>query len=61
MPERDGAAVRVDPRRIEREPPIDGNGLHRKGFVGLDHVDLVERKSGFCRAPNASPGSALRP
>ena len=43
--ERDGAAVRVDVRRVvgQAEVAQHGEALRGEGLVELDHVHLVER------------------
>src|SRR5580765_2489320 len=46
VPERDGSAVYVDTRGVDRQIAKDREDLRRKGFVQLDEVKILELQSG---------------
>src|ERR1700685_2173163 len=46
MAERDGSAIDVDARRIERQRTNDGENLRCEGLIELDEVNIVELESG---------------
>ena len=46
MAEGDGAAIEIDPRRIEPKLLDAGQRLGGEGLVELDNIDLVERQAG---------------
>ena len=46
MPECDGAAVDVEPIRVDRQLLEAREHLGGEGFVELDEIDLIEREAG---------------
>ena len=46
MPERDGAAVHIDLRRIEPQLADDGNRLRGERLVQLEQIDVADLKAG---------------
>src|SRR5665647_2832771 len=46
MAESDGAAIDIDPGRIEPESAHAGEGLGGKGFIELDEADLLLLQTG---------------
>ena len=45
--QRDAAPVGIGALRRQIELPADGQGLGGKGFVDLEHVDIVKTEAGF--------------